>query len=707
MEKKYLAHSENQLGESHYLKDHLISTAEKARVFAKKWGAEDIAYIAGLTHDLGKFSDQFQDYLLGLGNSVEHSISGAHYLTEKYNKFGPIIAMMIAGHHAGLHNRADLKGQLSFKSKEKFVKESINNYKKYLKSPEINFNESNIDLSDKLEVEFLIRMVFSALIDADYLDTEEHFNINKALLRENNKYNLNDLWSDFNENQKGLMNKSENTFINEIRNKIYNKIIKKAETKNSFFSMTVPTGGGKTRSGLGFALKHAVYNNMDRIIVVIPYTNIIEQTASEYRDILGEEKVLEHHSNFNYESEEERESKIKLATENWDMPIIVTTSVQFFESLFASRTSKTRKLHNIANSIIIFDEVQTLPPGYLRSIIQAMKQLVNNYYSTIVFSTATQPAFKDRKGFNGIKEIKELAPKPEKTYQKLNRVDYKFDYLNRKISWSEVAEKMMEKDQALAVVNTRDDARDLFAIFKEKNIDNIFHLSTYMFAAHRKEVLRKVKEKLNNNENCYLVSTQLVEVGVDIDFPLVLRAISPLPNIVQAAGRCNREERLDFGEVIIFEPEKLKLPKGVYKTATGVTKLFLDSPNNLQNPNIFFDYFNRLYSDVNLDRKNIQQLRKGFNYREVANQFKLIPNDTVNVIIENTDLVDDLPVNINAIKNKEFITRKEWRKLQPYIVSIRRYKIDDLKKEGLISELIEEVYVWTGDYDKYVGINKE
>jgi len=703
----YFAHSENESGEFHNLKDHLISTAEKAKSFADKWNAGEIAYIAGLTHDLGKFNDQFQDYLLGEGNSVEHSISGAYYLAKNYQKIGPIMAIMIAGHHAGLHNLADLKSKLNFMQTKDFIQESIDNFNKYLDKPDLNFNNLNIDFNDPLEVEFFIRMIFSAVVDADYLDTEDHFDINRLLLREQNSKNIEDLWSNFKNNQAYLINNSEDIYVNRIRREIYKTIISNADRDNDFFSMTVPTGGGKTRSGLGFALKHAIYNNMERVIVVIPYTNIIEQTAKKYRDILGEDCVLEHHSNFNYESDTEKESKIKLATENWDMPVIVTTSVQFFESIFASRTSKARKLHNIANSIIIFDEVQTLPPGYLSSIMQIMKQLVKNYNSSIVFSTATQPAFKNRDGFNGIQDIKELAPEPEKTYQKLNRVKYNFAYLNKKMSWSEVADKMLEKSQALAVVNTRDDARELFSILKKRNRNNIFHLSTYMCAAHRKKVLAEVKEKLSNNESCYLVSTQLIEAGVDIDFPLVLRAISPLDSIVQAAGRCNREGSLETGEVIIFAPKDLKLPKGVYKTATGITKLFLDDPDNLQKPDIFFNYFNRLYSDVNLDKNDIQELRKGLNYRKVASEFKLIPDDTVNVIIESNDLVDDLPVNINGIKKKEFISREEWRKLQPYLVSIRKYKINDLRKEGLISELIEDVYIWIGNYDEDEGIKKE
>ncbi len=706
----FFAHSKNKNGNNHQLKDHLIGVGEKAKRFASKWNAAELGNILGQVHDLGKYCREFQDYLLNNGKPVEHSISGAIYLIDELKiNYNEIMALLIAGHHSGLHNVSDLNISISEKRKNGFVQRSIKRYKHHFKDKFSKINDKlDINIKNPLEVEFFIRMMFSSLVDADFLDTEEHFDQKKYSLRELGKYNLKKLWEMFEKDQNELQSTAENNLVNCVRRKIYKNVINKADTNNDFFSMTVPTGGGKTRTGIGFALKHAVYNNMDRIIVVIPYTNIIEQTAKEYRDILGEDKILEHHSNFEFKEEDnEKENRIKLATENWDMPIIVTTSVQFFESIFSCKVSRIRKIHNLANSIILFDEVQTLPPGFLKSILQVMKQLVFNYSSTIIFSTATQPAFKTRLGFDGIDKIKEIAPKPDKIYKKLKRVKYNFEYINKKMSWKEIVEKMLTENQALAVLNTRDNARKVFSELKKIKTENVYHLSTYMCARHRSKMLKEIKKKLKYDENCYLVSTQLIEAGVDIDFPLVLRAIAPLDSIVQAAGRCNREGKLETGEVIVFEPEEANLPSGIYKTATGKTKLFLDDPGKLQDPDIFHKYFKILYSDVNLDKSKIQELRRSLSFRDVAHKFKLIPDDTVNVIIENSKLVDDLPVNVNVIKKKGFISRDEWRKLQPFIVSLKKYKVNDLLREGLISELIEEVYIWNGKYDKHEGIKKE
>ncbi|MFW6028979.1 MAG: CRISPR-associated helicase Cas3' [Halanaerobiales bacterium] len=704
---KFIAHTQNDKGEYHLLEDHIIGTADKARKFANKWAMGELAYLSGLVHDLGKYSSGFQYYLKYNSTNVEHAIAGAVYLYENnITKFSHILALLIAGHHAGLHNLSDLKGSIKNKRDKRFVKESI---KRFNKSIELKFNDkenTRINIKNQLEVEFFIRMMFSALVDADFLDTEQHFDLNKYSLRIHGNYKLKKLWDVFNKDQQRLERKAKKSTLNRTRKNIYKSVLKKAKSKNSFFSLTVPTGGGKTRTGLAFALKHAVYNNMDRIVVVIPYTNIIEQTAKIYKDILGEENVLEHHTNFDLDEGEgeTNKEKLKLASENWDMPIIVTTTVQFFESLFSHKTSKLRKVHNIANSIIIFDEVQTIPPEYLNSIIQVLKQIVKNYNSSIIFSTATQPAFKSRDKFNGINNIIELVPKPKKLYKKLSRVNYNFNYVDSKISYEEVADIMLENNQALSIVNTKRDAKELFSILQKKEIRNIYHLSTYMCAAHRTLVLEEVKEKLDNNENCYLVSTQLIEAGVDIDFPLVLRAMAPLDSIVQAAGRCNREANMDKGRVVVFSPEENNLPQGVYKTATGKAKLFLKEPEKLETPDVFIDYFNTLYSDINLDKKNINNLRKKFNFRDVSYRFKIIPDNTVNVIIENNKIIDGFPVNLNVIRDKEFISREEWRKLQPYIISIYKYKVMELKQKGYLYELLENVYVWTGKYDSKEGI---
>lgn len=704
--KKFIAHTENDKGETHDLKDHIYGTANKAKKFADKWAMGNLAFTSGILHDLGKYSEQFQEYLKNNSRGVEHAIAGAIFAkNNKSIKFSNILPFFIAGHHSGLHNLSDLKNSLKEKSNKDFVKSSINNFSNQIGIDYKEDENINFDINNQLELEFLMRMMFSSLVDADYLDTEKHFDLNKYSLRNINDYDIKELWNKFRKNQNKLMEKAEDSKLNNIRNNIYQTVLNKAEQNNNFFSLTVPTGGGKTRTGLGFALKHADFNNMDRVIVVIPYTNIIEQTAKTYKEILGEENILEHHSNFDFSEDEEEydKEKIKLATENWDMPVVVTTSVQFFESLFSHRTSKLRKLHNLANSTIIFDEVQTLPPEYLNSILQVLKQLVKNYNASIVFSTATQPAFGDRENFNGIKNIEELVQDTDNLFQNLARVEYDLTHIKKKLTWNQVAELMLEEEQALTVVNTKDDAKELYSILSD-DLRNVYHLSTYMCSAHRKIILDEVKEKLNNNESCYLISTQLIEAGVDIDFPLVLRAMAPIDSIVQAAGRCNRENKLDKGKVIVFTPQENKLPKGIYKTATDKSKLFLNDPDQLLTAEIFLDYFDTLYKEVNLDKKKINEARKSFKFREVSRQFKIIPDDTVNVIIENNDIIDQLPVKLNIIKDKEFISREEWRKLQSYIISIRKYKVNELLKGGMLYELLEDVYVWTGKYDRKEGI---
>lgn len=695
--KRYIAHSKNDKGDYHYLQDHLISTAKFAAKFANKWGAGNLLYYLGLIHDAGKFSDEFQAYLKTQTGRVDHSSVGALLAL----KISEPLSFIIAGHHGGLPDREEIKSRIK---RKKETREINNNIKRFNENiPQLDININLPKFSNELSYEFFIRMCFSALVDADFLDTENHFESGKSALRNQKLPSVKELWDIFRIDQNRLLEKAENTDLNTIRKDIYYHVIGQAKSPSGFYSLTVPTGGGKTRTGLGFALKHAVFNDRDRVIVVVPYTNIIEQTADVYRKILGKDTVLEHHSVLDPDKETE---KLRLAAENWDMPIIVTTSVQFFESLFASKTSRCRKLHNIARSVVIFDEVQTVPPELLEPIISVLKELKEHYGVTIVFSTATQPAFKKREGFNGLDSIKELAPEPVKLFQKLKRVNYQI-ILENPLSWNTVANRMLKEKQALAIVNTKDDARILFKLLDSSPLsNNVFHLSTNMCPEHRRKILKKVKSKLDNDEQCYLVSTQLIEAGVDIDFPLVLRALAPLDSIVQSAGRCNREGKLENGKVIVFEPEKSKLPRGVYATATAKARLYLEDPKLLHEPEVFHNYFNSLYRDVNLDRSAIQDLRRNFDYKKVGKRFKIIPDDSVSVIIDNFS-DGQLPVSIRGIKKKGFVSREEWRLLQPYTVSFKKYKLDELIKEDLVVELAEGLYIWAGKYDSNIGIEVE
>ncbi|MCK8823997.1 CRISPR-associated helicase Cas3' [Fuchsiella alkaliacetigena] len=696
----YIAHSENNQGEFHLLKDHLHKTAKMVEKFTSKWNAGDLGYALGLIHDIGKYSDDFQDYLLNDDKkSAEHKYLGTMIV---FNHF-QLLSFIVAGHHGGLHNFVDLKNiSKDYKNildKKKEVIKRFENEIDKLQNIDFNLPKKQFE-DDKLKYEFFLRMMYSALVDADFLDTESHFDPNKANLRPQKSISIKKLWGLFKKDQLQLINSAENTKVNRIRDDIYRQVIAKSNEDEGFFSMTVPTGGGKTRTGLGFALKHGALNNMDRIIVVIPYTNIIEQTAKEYKEILGKDNVIEHHSSIEIEDDSE---KHRLAAENWDLPIVVTTSVQFFESLFAYKPSRCRKLHNLANSVIIFDEVQTLPPELLEPIIWVLKELVNQYSCSIVFSTATQPAFQKRSGFNGIESIEELVDNPPELFSKMSRVEYCAEQFVEIMNWQQVAGIMLEEKQSLVVVNTKDQAAELYQeLINSTSEDKVFHLSNSMCAVHRKDILDKVRDRLKLGQACYLVSTQLIEAGVDIDFPLVLRAISPLDSIVQAAGRCNREGKLDKGRVIIFEPEENVLPKGIYKTATARTDSFLKELNKTDKSDLFKRYFNSLYRDIDLDSKNINKERESFNYREVARSFKIIPDDSFNVIIENYQEIEGY--NPAVIRKKGFISREEWRLLQPYTVSLKKYRLNEYLKEGYISELIEGVYIWGAKYDQDLGI---
>lgn len=707
---KYWAHSKNENEKPHYLKEHLERTAQLCESFTSKWGYPALGYFLGLVHDLGKYSEEFQSYLNSFEGKVDHSSLGMYWT---YKNSFDFLALAVASHHGGLPDIVKFSNRIEKARKNDLIKKkknTINRFKKEIDLP----SKFEFDVPDfeGLKLEFFIRMCFSALVDADFLDTESHFSPENFELRRANMKSIPQLLEIFKDDQDGLIYGARDTYLNEVRNNIYQTVYSKAEHDQDIFSLTVPTGGGKTRTGIGFALKHAKEHNLDRVIVVIPYTNIIEQTAKEYSDIFGPDQVLEHHSSLTSDGENEA---MRLAAENWDMPIVVTTSVQFFESLFSSRTSSCRRLHNIANSVVIFDEVQTLPATLLIPILSVIEELNNTYHTSIIFSTATQPAFKNKENSNQAKlsGVKELAPRPKELFSDLKRVKYNLNYIEEDLNWQEVAEITSEYNQALLVVNAKKQAVNLYEeMTEQKEFEGIFHLSNNMCPLHRKNVLNKVKRRLKEDKNCILVSTQLIEAGVDIDFPIVLRAIGPLDSIVQAAGRCNREGDLENGEVIVYQPEEEVLPPGVYKTATAKTKMLLEKHIDLHNPKVFEEYFVNLYRDIDLDAKGIQHKRSNLKYKEVDKQFKLIPENTVGIIVENftgytRKQKEKLNNLLTSIEAKEFVGRQEWRDLQPYTVSIYRHELKKLRSKGLLAEIIEDLYLWGGRYDSDIGLIRE
>ncbi len=711
-----IAHSKNTHGQQHDLIEHLYCVAESAKKFATKFGAGDLAYWAGIWHDVGKVHPRFQQYLHDCEihpdqhrRGPDHKLAGSLIAADQNH---PILAFLIAGHHGGLPSRTELKEFLRDKTKKQLAEEALNLVGQHcdeIKPPKPL--EVPSCFASELEVEFFIRMLFSSLVDADFLDTERHFNREKAESR-GGKPTLTELWQDFEKDQAGFT-RNPGSHINTIRQEVYLACLQAADQPQGIFRLTVPTGGGKTRSGMAFALQHALRHSLDRVIVAIPYTSIIDQTVDVYRQIFRA-GVLEHHSAV--ASQEEQPDPVslndvwsRLAAENWDAPIVVTTTVQMFESLFHRKTTACRKLHNIARSVIILDEVQTLPMRVLEPILDVLNQLVAHYNVTVVLCTATQPALDNSPYLRGLENVREIVPEPARLFSALKRVSYEWPRAGEKWSWQRVAGEMQTVERVLAVVNTKCDA---ILLWKALQDEEAFHLSTLLCGAHRRAVLLEVRQRLTQGLSCRLVSTQVVEAGVDLDFPMVLRALGPLDRIVQAAGRCNREGKLASGRVVVFDPEDGKLPSGEYRSATDECCKLLHQPDfDFNDPGFYRVYFQSLYQDVATDADNIQSHRKQLDYRTVAEKFRMIQDNSVPVVVRyrGQDGSDNTPDSlVSSITNQtENISRELLRCLQPYLVNVRRHLVDNYQQEGLIRELKPGLYEWLGKYDGKMGITDE
>jgi len=698
----------------HRLDEHLLAVAELAGKYSERFYGgilKPLAWLAGVFHDIGKVSPGFQSYLEAIEagrvkQKVPHSPLGALFSRSVLSRLEvkDDLALIVAGHHSGLDEIGTLTSKLAgYGPDQDLVQEMTEMLQVMMKRMESK--GIKIPPLNELQRELLVRMLFSVLIDADRLDTELHFFPERARLRDQAP-TLAELAIRFRKDQEELLRQNAGTpsAVNEVRKDVYRACVDAAKSPQGWYRLTAPTGAGKTRSALAFALEHALINGHERIIFALPYTSIIDQNAEVYRSILGPDSVLEHHSQVKTSDEEDEEQRVlrmRLAEENWDVPLIVTTTVQLLESLFSNRPSSCRKIHRIAKSVLIFDEAQTLPPELLRPTMQVLKDLAENYGTTVVLSTATQPALKDEflPELEGIK-IREIVPDYPRHFEMLKRVEYR--RLEEPVSIAALAAEISRHQQVMVVMNTR---RSALLLVDELGEEDCLHLSTLLCSAHRRKVLEEVRRRLGRGEPVRLVSTQVVEAGVDLDFPVVYRAVGPLDRIVQAAGRCNREGRLPgFGEVVIFELEDEKVPRGPYKAGLEQAKLILaecGSPDALNEPDIFEDYFSRLFSVLgqNLDQYGIQQSRSRLNFPKVAEDYRIIREDTVPVVLK-------YGRSQEAVRRWQADpSRDAWRGLQAYMVNIYEREAREYFRDGFLSKLADDLYLWEGVYDEVKGLS--
>lgn len=627
----YLAHIA-QDGRQQTVSEHLNGTAELCADFAATFGAEDQGRLTGLAHDLGKYSAAFQRRLNG-GPKVDHSTAGA---VECAKLDQGCAAFAVAGHHGGL---PDGGGQGDHWEDKTFCGRMRKAALGKLEPYEVWQHEIRLSpapqpaFSSWPEEMFFTRMLYSCLVDADFLDTET-FMAGKAQARGGG------------ESMEVLEDKLQSyvsgwfppkTDLNRERSVMLERCMEQGEALSpGLFTLTIPTGGGKTVASLAFALRHARTHGLRRVIYVIPYTSIIEQNAQVFRDILGDKNVLEHHSGVLYDIADEarpENARLARATENWDMQVVVTTAVQFFESLFANRSSQCRKLHNLAQSVIIFDEAQMLPVPYLRPCVFAIAQLVKSYGVSAVLCTATQPAL------DGVfweflpdKPAVELCPPDAFHPEIFRRVTFQ---RMGKLSWEAVAEQISGQQQALCIVNSRKSAQKIYNLLDP---EGAFHLSTLMYPAHRKAVLAEIRARLKDGLSCRVVSTSLIEAGVDVDFPAVFREETGLDSILQAAGRCNREGKRPAGEsvVTIFQGETP--PPALFEIPVAAGRQALNRYGCPDNPEAIRCYFQELLNlkgPETLDQKNILTAmeRDYMPFRKIAERFHLIDSETKTIYI--------------------------------------------------------------------------
>ena len=701
----YLAHLTED-GRTQTILEHLNGTASLCSAFAAAFDAEAQGQLAGMAHDIGKYSAAFQRRLHG-GPKVDHASAGAFECLKAQQLAA---AFAISGHHGGLPDgggRGDAAGTGTFWGRiNRASQRNLEDYHAWQSEFSLPHANTPAFAGTRLEGMFFTRMLFSCLVDADYTDTGAFMDNSPYLPASSSS--MEELWRRLETYvsgwfpPKGALNMQRCVILEQCMSA-------GAQYGPGLFTLTVPTGGGKTVASLSFALAQAKARRMKRIVYVIPYTSIIEQTAQIFREILGDENVLEFHSGVQFDQQEDDASSPETApltrsVETWDVPVIVTTAVQFFESLYACRPSKCRKLHNLAQSVLIFDEAQMLPLPYLRPCVWAIAQLVRHYGASAVLCTATQPALDPIfQEFAPEIPIREICPMAEAHWESFRRVSFQ---QAGTLSWMDLAARLQQQEQVLCVVNTRRAARE---VFHQLSGPGNFHLSTLMYPAHRRRILDEIRRRLRDGLPCRVVSTSLIEAGVDVDFPAVYRELSGLDSILQAAGRCNREGKRppEDSIVTIFQGEDP--PPRLFETSIGAGKIVLDHCQDVSSRAAIHTYFSTLLDLKGAEAQDAHHIlplmeSEFFPFRTVAERFHLIESPTTTVYLpleEGAGLVE-------LLRSGQY-SRTLYRRLGQYGVSVYPQHLAALEQAGALEHLEDGSVVLRdiGLYTQTTGLTLE
>lgn len=680
------------------LEAHSSRVGELASQFAAEFGCGEIARVMGLLHDKGKEQVEWQKYIQGVTgynqdysyvrSGPHHAYVGACIAQKQYPQIAPFIAQPIAGHHRGLYDHCEYVEAIKDGIPDDVVIEE-----------KIPFAFPRFHKLEKYDYHQIVRMLFSCLVDADSLDTETFMTPEQEKMRGCHT-TMAELLGKLESHLQVLRKEAQDTEVNHIRNYVQEQCAKESQGEKGFYSLTVPTGGGKTLASVFWALLHAVKNHQQRIIIAIPYTSIIVQTASTLKRIFGEDKVLEHHSDVDPDNINDRElrERLQLATENWDYPIIVTTNVQLFESLFSNKRSDCRKLHNIAKSVIILDEVQTLPLGFYKPIVHSLDTLHRLFGVSVLFTTASQPILTGRieganpfTSFEALASVREIIPAEAQLHNKLRRVDLEF--MEGAQTYDGIATELVKHRRVLCIVNTRRGAKELYDRLPKEGI--CLHLSRMMCPAHVAATIQHIKEalKVESDEPVRVVATQLIEAGVDIDFPVVYRQEAGLDSILQAAGRCNREGKQEMCTTYVFGLGKEHpLPPG-FISQTNNARKGMGQQHDWFAPEAMTSYFQQLHSRIdNFDTKQIQELlyKPECEFEEAARQFHLIDDQTTSVIINWNGSIDLYQQLLSQGPSYSLM-----KKLAQYSVNIRERDFHKFQSIGAVEEPFENIYAIT------------